>query len=211
MYRHRPTHNRGGPDESGTAEITAFCGADRCRQRLAADCRRAIRGGGEVRRGQRTPDLRRFFQRTAQGMVGRPDKPRHRSLPATRLYQGRTSSTSRWSSTRWTCCTVDGSTAFAWYLRTAISRGLPRAFANRARTSRLRCPENAGELSASLPPLHLHRESGARGTGGQFRRGTEVQVTAAAQRRDPDSWKRRFPRLKARMGGSGSIPWDRCW
>src|SRR5882724_632557 len=48
----------GCTDESRTAAIASICRTDRCRQHLTANCRWLVRGGREIRRGQRAPNLR---------------------------------------------------------------------------------------------------------------------------------------------------------
>src|SRR6476620_8115528 len=54
----RPPPQPKVPYERRTRTIAALCGADRCRQHLTANRGRPFRGGGEVRRGKRSPNLR---------------------------------------------------------------------------------------------------------------------------------------------------------
>jgi len=85
-------------------------------------------------------------------------KARHRPLSAVFLHQGKNAPTLRWSSTRWICCTVDDSTAFASFFRQRF-HALACACANRAPMSRFRCAENTGELPAGVPPLSSTTEN----------------------------------------------------
>src|SRR5215213_10753965 len=85
-------HHAGGTHESRTGTIAPPCRADRCRQYLAADRRRAVRGSGKVRRGKRAPYLRGFFRRTAEIMGRHSAKARHRSVSAVRYTKGKNAS-----------------------------------------------------------------------------------------------------------------------
>src|ERR1700738_2063980 len=177
-------------NEYRTTTIAAVCRAYRCRQYLAANRRRLVRGGREVRRGERAPYLRRFFRWAAEIMGRHSAEVRYRSLSAVRLHQGqecvghcpgdrRDGPAAQWPVRRLLSC----------ILRQRFHEACLAAARTGRRRLRFRRSENAGEFPASLSPGHLHREPAA--ANGHHRRGygIEVKIVAAAEHRDSDSGK----------------------
>ena len=154
--------------------------------------------------------LRRIYGDFSKGQQAGWEKvlARHAIQPTSSspTLPARTRPTSRWSSTRWTCCTRAGSTASAWCPRTATSPGSRRGSASRGSTSTASARPRPRRPSARPAPASSSPRISSREPGGPPAAKTALRPIAEATaliEKALERW-RRTPRAGSSSARSAS-------